>query len=679
MKYNDSITQIKGIGEKTAKLLNKLDVFTIGDLLELYPREYDSFKPIIPIASALEGQTVTLEGFINNSPKISNARGLNIISLMFKDSSGSIQLCWYNMPFLKSTLHVGNSMIVRGKVVIKNGIYRIEQPEIITKENYYKNLNKMNPIYPLTKGLSNKIVIKSVEQALKCIEDEKDYLDNKTRNEYDLLEYKKAIKQIHFPKDKEEMLKARKRIVFDDFFVFSMALKLLKSNDNIENSYFSIQDFGDCDKLIKSLSYSLTGAQQRTFNEIKQDLLSGKCMNRLVQGDVGSGKTIIAALALLMVAKNNYQGLLMVPTEVLAKQHYESLKKVFDGFNIKTALLTGSMTAKEKRECYGKIKNHEVDVIIGTHALIQEKVEYDNVALVITDEQHRFGVKQRQNLSLKGNKPHMLVMSATPIPRTMAIILYGDLDISVIDELPKDRMQIKNCVVSPEYRPTAYEFCKKEIMSGRQVYVICPMAEPNENIEAENVIDYSDKLKMIFPPDYKIEYIYGKMKQSQKDDIMERFVKGDINILVSTTVIEVGVNVPNSTVILIENAERFGLAQLHQLRGRVGRGKHQSYCIMINTNPSKAIQERLNILNTSNDGFYIASKDLEIRGPGELFGTIQSGELIFKLGDVFNDSTTMKLATELGKEWKYEEFIEKSKGNYRITECINKYTGNTIL
>ena len=679
MKYNDSITQIKGIGEKTAKLLNKLDVFTIGDLIELYPREYDAFKPIIPIASAIEGQTVTIEGFINNAPKISSAKGLNIISLMFKDSSGSIQLCWYNMPFLKSTLRVGNSMIVRGKVVIKKGVYRIEQPEIVTKENYYKTLNKMNPIYPLTKGLSNKVVTKAVEQALKSIEEEKDYLESKQRKEYDLIEYKKAIKLIHFPNNREEMLMARKRIVFDEFFVFSMALKLLKSNDSVDVSSFSIVDNGECDELINGLGYSLTGAQLRAFNEIKTDLLSGRCMNRLVQGDVGSGKTIIAALSLLLVAKNNYQGLLMVPTEVLAKQHYESLASLFEKFNIRTTLLTGSMTAKEKRERYALIKNHEVDVIIGTHALIQEKVEYDNVALVITDEQHRFGVKQRENLSLKGNRPHMLVMSATPIPRTMAIILYGDLDISVIDEMPKGRLQIKNCVVSPEYRPTAYEFCKKEIMSGRQVYVICPMAEPNENIEAENVVDYSEKLKQIFPPDFKVEYIYGKMRQTKKDEIMEKFVSGDINVLVSTTVIEVGVNVPNSTVMLIENAERFGLAQLHQLRGRVGRGQYQSYCIMINTTQTKTIQERLNILNTSNDGFYIASKDLELRGPGELFGTIQSGELIFKLGDIYNDSESLKIATQLSKEWKYEEFLEKTRENYRILENVSRYTGNTIL
>ena len=377
-------------------------------------------------------------------------------------------------------------------------------------------------------------------------------------------------------------------------------------------------------------------------------MAGGRVMNRLIQGDVGSGKTIIAILALLQAAYNGCQGALMVPTEVLARQHFESMQKLFteNGIDKVPVLVTGSMTAKEKRLAYEKIASHEADIIVGTHALIQEKVVYDRLALVITDEQHRFGVGQRELLSNKGNTPHVLVMSATPIPRTLAIILYGDLDISVIDELPAGRQEIKNCVVDISYRPKAYAFIQKQVEMGHQAYVICPMVEPSEMIEAENVVDYTKTLKKVFPESISVEYLHGKMKAKEKNKIMERFAAGEIDVLVSTTVIEVGVNVPNATVMMIENAERFGLAQLHQLRGRVGRGKAQSFCIMVNGNGGKDTMERLDIMNRSNDGFYIASEDLKLRGPGDIFGVRQSGELEFKLADIFTDANLLKQVSE---------------------------------
>lgn len=678
MEYQDDIKQIKGIGDKMAKLFNKLSVFNVSDLIELYPREYDRYEKIVPIENLTVGKVATIEGFINNIPMIKTIKKLNIINVMFKDETASIHLTWYNMPFLKTKLRPGARFIIRGKVILKRGMLCMEQPDFITKEEYYNSLNTLKPIYPLTKGLSNKLVIKAVREALSEVNTGKDYLDSKIRKKYGLLDYKSAIKKIHFPMDNADMIAARKRIVFDEFFMFSLALKQLKEREGNDDTGIIIGYSDVCDKFISSLGYALTGAQAKAFSDIRKDLESGKCMNRLVQGDVGCGKTVIAQLSLLMTAKAGYQGLLMAPTEVLARQHYEGFVKSFEPYGVSVGLLVGSMTAKEKRIMYEKIKNHEVDIIIGTVALIQEKAQYDNVALVVTDEQHRFGVAQRHSLADKGINPHMLVMSATPIPRTLAIILYGELDISVIDELPKGRQHIKNCVVNTGYRPSAYEFIKKEIALGRQAYVICPMVEENEESDACNVVGYCESLRKIMPENINIEYLHGAMKGKQKNDIMTRFATGEINILVSTTVVEVGVNVPNATVMMIENADRFGLATLHQLRGRVGRGDYQSYCIMINTSEAENVAKRLDILNRSDDGFYIANEDLKMRGPGELFGTVQSGELYFKLGDVFNDADTMIIANEISRNISKDEYNKLIKENEIVRErmecCINRAT-----
>ena len=423
------------------------------------------------------------------------------------------------------------------------------------------------------------------------------------------------------------------------------------------------------------LPYALTGAQKKVIREVYADLSGGHIMTRLIQGDVGSGKTIVAILALLQAAANGYQGALMVPTEVLARQHYESMTELFASLKItfRPVLLTGSMTAKEKRLAREVIENHEADIVIGTHALIQEKVVYDNLALVITDEQHRFGVSQREMLSKKGGEPHVLVMSATPIPRTLAIILYGDLDISIIDELPANRQPIKNCVVNREFRPNAYRFIENEVRAGRQAYVICPMVEPSEMLEAENVIDYTEELRRALPPSIRVEYLHGKMKGKEKNAIMEAFAANEIHVLVSTTVIEVGINVPNATVMMIENAERFGLAQLHQLRGRVGRGKDQSYCIMVNASGEKDAGKRLDILNKSNDGFYIASEDLKLRGPGDLFGVRQSGDLEFHLADIFADADILKAVSDEVKKLMDKDPLLEAEENQELKRKMNGY------
>ncbi len=676
MEANDRIKIIKGIGDKTEKLLLKIGIETVQDLLEHYPRGYEEFERPIPIAYIQEGQITAIEASLVAAPKVKKVRNLQIISAQVKDSSDLLHLTWFNMPFLQKTLRSGYHYIFRGKVIRKNGILVMEQPNIYQKEAYYKLLKILQPVYPLTEGLTNTVISKSIKQALSELSFAKDYIPKHIAKEYMLMDRTKALKEVHFPKDRESMMKARQRLVFDEFFLYSLALRKLKEHKSLQHSGYQMQEYGECDQLIESLPYPLTNAQLRVWQEIKKDMQGEYVMNRLIQGDVGCGKTILAELALFVAVKNGYQACFMVPTEVLAKQHLNSLTELFTEFGINICLLVGSQTAKEKREAYEKIKTHQADIIVGTHALIQEKVEYDSLGLVITDEQHRFGVKQRETLMNKGSNPHVLVMSATPIPRTLAIILYGDLDISVVDELPARRLPIKNCVVDTNYRPSAYRFIDKQVAVGRQIYVICPMVEESEEMEAENVIDYTERLKESLSPNVTVEYLHGKMKPKDKNNVMERFANGDISVLVSTTVVEVGVNVPNAAVMMVENAERFGLAQLHQLRGRVGRGEYQSYCIFVCGSSSREAWDRLEILNKSNDGFYIASEDLKLRGPGDIFGIRQSGELNFKLGDIFTDSSILKAAAQAVKELTETEVDHIFKTNpYLEDRILNRNTG----
>ena len=641
------VTSLKGIGEKTGKLFEKLGVHTVRELLEYYPRGYDAYDPPVPIGELKPDSTAAVEGMLKKDGDVRRFSRMAVTVASLSDGSGTLQLTWYNMPYLRTMLKAGSRYIFRGRVVKKNGRMIMEQPEIFSLAAYEARAGSMQPIYGQTKGLGNKTIAKAVAQALEGRGMEREYLPEDIRTRYELAEYNFALEHIHFPSSREELLFARKRLVFDEFFMFILAVRRLKEKRQDQKSRYVLERRPEVDRLRESLPYSLTGAQAKVLEEVFSDLSGGMAMNRLIQGDVGSGKTIIAVLALLQAAYNGCQGALMAPTEVLARQHYESMTELFaaHGIDKVPVLVTGSMTAKEKRLAYEKIASHEADIIVGTHALIQEKVIYDNLALVITDEQHRFGVGQREALGDKGDRPHVLVMSATPIPRTLAIILYGDLDISVIDEMPADRLPIKNCVVTPDWRPKAYRFIEKEVAAGHQAYVICPMVEESEMLEAENVTDYTEKLRQELPSSICVEALHGKMKGKEKNRIMEAFAAGEIQVLVSTTVVEVGVNVPNATVMMIENAERFGLAQLHQLRGRVGRGKHQSYCIMINCGEEGA-GERLDILNRSNDGFYIASEDLKLRGPGDIFGIRQSGDMEFKLADIFTDAKVLKTVSE---------------------------------
>ncbi|MBO5177955.1 MAG: ATP-dependent DNA helicase RecG [Lachnospiraceae bacterium] len=646
MQISDCIDSVKGIGDKTRALFEKLNVNTVGQLLTYYPRDYETFSGPAPIASLREGNVGVVEASVSRISETRVGGRINILTCVAADPSGSITLTWFNQPYLKKQLSMGYRYVFRGKITRKGNQLRMEQPKFYKREEYARLQNVLQPVYPLTKGLTNNMVSKSMKQALSLAGELPEYIPAAIRREYGVLKRKNTLEEIHFPKSRETMLEARKSLVFEEFFLFSVYLRELAGSKESKTSDFIWKNATECDALINSLPYALTGDQKKVWEEIKTDLSSGKVMARLVQGDVGSGKTILAMLALLLTVKNGCQGCLMVPTEVLAKQHYDSAKKLLEPFGVKITLLVGSMTVKEKREAYEKMAAHETDVIIGTHALIQEKAEYATLGLVITDEQHRFGVKQREQLAGKGREPHILVMSATPIPRTLAMMLYGDMDISVIKELPAERLPIKNCVVGTDYRETAYKFIEKQLAAGHQAYVICAMVEESESSDLENVTEYSERLKERFGTTACVEALHGKMKPEEKNSIMERFASEKIQILVSTTVVEVGVNVPNATVMMIENAERFGLAQLHQLRGRVGRGNAQSYCIIMSENTDEATMERLEILNKSNDGFFIASEDLRLRGPGDLFGIRQSGDMTFKIGDIYQDADCLKEANE---------------------------------
>lgn len=674
MANDQSIETLKGIGEKTAKLFEKVGIRTIDDLLHYYPRGYDTYGEPKAIGELSEDETGSVEGFLKSGATGVHVNGLSIVQATISDMTGKLRLVWYHMPYLKNTLRPDSHFIFRGRVIRKKNGLTMEQPQMFKPEAYEELLSSMRPVYAQTKGLGNKMITSAVEQALAFRTLERDYLPAGLRIANELAEYNFAIEHIHFPSNEEELKFARKRLVYDEFFFFLLAVRHLKEKRQNVQSPFHMEKQDECRKLLADLPYRLTNAQLRTLEEVLKDLKSGSVMNRLIQGDVGSGKTIIAVLALLAACENGYQGALMVPTEVLARQHFESVTELFEKYGVdkKVILLTGSMTAKEKRIVYEKVASHEADIIIGTHALIQEKIVYDNLALVITDEQHRFGVAQREMFGNKGQMPHVLVMSATPIPRTLAIILYGDLDISVIDELPANRLPIKNCVVDKSYRPRAYRFIENEIKNGRQAYVICPMVEESEMIDAENVLDYTKILRQNLPG-IRVEYLHGKMKGKEKNKIMEEFAAGEIQVLVSTTVIEVGVNVPNATVMMIENAERFGLAQLHQLRGRVGRGDKQSYCIMVNASGNKEKNRRLDVLNKSNDGFYIASEDLKLRGPGDIFGIRQSGDLEFQLADIYTDAVTLKKVSEdVNRLLEQDENLEQEE-NQELKKRLDRF------
>ena len=676
MNERSEISELKGVGEKTTRLFHRIGVRTVGDLIRYYPRTYEVFEGPVCIGEVCEGRTCTVTGTVFGRIQVSGNRSMQVTTLWLKDLTGTLKVIWFRMPFLRTTLGKGGTLTLRGRVLRKKDGLVMEHPEIYyPSEKYEEKRNSVQPVYALTAGLTNNAVIKAVRQALPYADKRQDVLPAYLTRKFHFPPYSEAVSRMHFPENKEDFAEARKRFVFEEFLVFILSLRKMRERENRVRNNFCFCDKPEIEQFLRALPYRLTEAQKRVWDEIRKDMQGEYVMSRLVQGDVGSGKTVIAFLALLLAGLNGYQGALMAPTEVLARQHFENISGMLTeyGLPISAELLTGSMTAKQKREAYGRIESGEAAIVIGTHALIQEKAVYRNLALVVTDEQHRFGVKQREALAGKGNMPHILVMSATPIPRTLAIILYGDLDISVIDEMPKNRLPIKNCVVDTGYRKKAYQFMKKQTEEGRQCYVICPMVEESEAMEAENVLGYSEMLSEIMGDTVRVGCLHGRMKQQEKDEVMEAFGNNEIQILVSTTVVEVGIDVPNATVIMIENAERFGLAQLHQLRGRVGRGKYQSYCIFMTASKSDETKERLDILNHSNDGFFIAGEDLRLRGPGDLFGIRQSGIMDFKVGDVFQDSLILRQAAEAAGEILREDSKMEKPENARLFAALEKY------
>ncbi len=656
MKSTDDIGLIKNVGKERKSCLNRLGIFTVGDLISHYPRSYLDRSDITEIRQAIcedFGKNPISVKIKVKDCKLAATPQKSVVTVKIYDDTGEMEAVWFNQPYMKNHFVMGKEYILTG-VINKKFKPQMESPDIEALDS--KELLsscRIVPVYPLVSGLSQKVFRGIIHSALSEISDEdeffKELFPERFLADYDIINKKEAVKNIHFPETNEFFLKARKRLVFDELIITRTALIKLKGYIKKKNDTI-IEPLSETE-ISNLVPFELTNAQKKVLSEIMRDLGSGFTMNRLIQGDVGSGKTAVAVLACYAVIKQgDSQAAIMAPTEVLARQHYSSIKKMLDSVGVKTVLLSGKMKAREKAVIREDIKENRVQMIIGTHALIQEMVEFSNLALVIVDEQHRFGVRQRSSLALKGVNPHMAVMTATPIPRTLGLILYGDMDISIIDEMPPGRIKIETYGVTPSYRQRIFSFLKKEIESGRQVYIVCPMIEENEQFEYKSVLKYTREISEGFFSDFKVAYLHGKMKNDEKNDVMERFSKGELDILVSTTVIEVGINVPNATVMLIEDSDRFGLSQLHQLRGRVGRGALKSYCILVSGSKSKIAKERMKVMSSTNDGFEIAELDLKLRGYGDFFGTAQHGLPDMKIANLYRDMDILNAVNDAAEK-----------------------------
>ncbi len=646
MKLEDPITVVKGVGSKTAELFEKIGVYSISDMLLYFPRTFLEFPDPVENGLFKVGNECAIRAEIISRPIVKKGK-IPVVITNVTDGVTDIKLIWFRSVYIASQLKPGSSRIFYGTVVSKDGIFTMEQPRMFSEEDYVNLQKNMQPVYPLVLGLKNNTVRKTVKYIL---EDDgiKESLDEilpyDIVKKYGFNSIKKTYESMHFPKSKRNFADARKRLVYQEFLAFSLRLKYERSLEDDRGNGISVKNVDDIRRLEDTLPFKLTNSQKSTLDDIFNDISKEHTMRRIIQGDVGSGKTIVAFFAMAAFASNGYSSAIMAPTAVLAAQHYDSLCEFLKmtGLPYEAVLLTGSLSEKQKKDAREKLERKSPVLAVGTQALIQDKVKFKNLGLAVTDEQHRFGVRQRMNLSEKGNDTHMLYMSATPIPRTLSMILYGDLSISDMKDMPKGRLPIKTAVIDDSQRKKAYQLMMREINEGRQAYIICPLVEESELTEARDTFTYTKELKSILPSYVKIDMLHGKMSPSEKNTVMHRFARGKTDVLVSTTVVEVGVNVPNATVIMIENAERFGLSQLHQLRGRVGRGSAQSYCMLVNGSTDPKAQERLNIMHESSDGFYISEKDLALRGPGDYFGIRQSGDPSFKLADIYADSSILK-------------------------------------
>lgn len=673
INLDTSVQYLKGVGPKMYELLNKLSIYTVKDLLEYYPRVYEDRTKVTPISDFQKDQNVLFLGTLIKPVTMVYAKKKKILSTVVVDDSGAIaMLTWFNQVYIKDRIKEGGTYLFYGKVGSVSGSRATLDSCSIYDVNDLDKIQGLYPIYPLTAGITQNYLFKLINNLMDSGIMVNEIFNEEFRRKYRLAEANYALRNIHFPKSYEMVNVARNRIIFEELFLFQLALLNMKQ---IEVEHTNTNTYSDLDEseFLKLIPFELTGAQKKVVSQIKKDMSSKTVMNRLVQGDVGSGKTMVAAIAMYLAVKNGYQAALMAPTTILANQHYIELSQYFEKLGINVEIITSSTTKKQKEKIIEKLKNNDIDILIGTHSIIEDNVEFNNLGLVVTDEQHRFGVKQRMKLSAKGNVVDTIVMTATPIPRSLAIILYGDLDLSIIDELPPGRKPVETCVVNDSYNQRVYNFLKKQINEGRQVYVVCPLVEENEDLDLNSVEKLYEEYKKEFNG-YNVAILHGKMKNKEKDSIMQEFKANKINILISTTVIEVGISVPNATVMVIENSDRFGLAALHQLRGRVGRGSASSYCILKSNNKSAIARQRLDIMRKSNDGFEIAQKDLELRGPGDFFGVRQSGMPEFKLANLLTDTKILESTQEAVKTLIEEDRTLSLPQNSKIKNALyNKY------
>ena len=680
MELTDDVKFVKGVGPNRVKLLNKLNIYNLEDLITYYPREYEDRSKPKKIADSENGEECLIEGIVTSHIKEIRTHRKNMIiyKLIVRDDTDSCELVWYNQSYLKKMFRIGETYKFFGRINKRIGQTEMVSP-VYDLEGNNKNTGRIIPIYPLTYSLSQNTLRHIIEEGLKQAKDKiAETLPEYILEEYKLMKLKNAMQSIHFPKELKDFGEARNRLAFEELLTMQLLLLNLKNKYKNTEKGIKFDSKVKMSDVINDLPFKLTKAQTRVLEEIDSDMESDKAMNRLLQGDVGSGKTIVSIIAAYKAVKSGYQMAMMAPTSILASQHLENFKNVLEKYDIKCELLLGNTTKKKKEDILSRLKNGEIDIIIGTHSLLEENVIFKNLGLVVTDEQHRFGVRQRSTIVSKGKNPDVLVMTATPIPRTLALILYGDLDISIIDELPPNRKKIDTFAVRKSLEERVNNFVKKQIDEGRQAYIVCPLVEESEEIEAKSVEELTEKYKNEVFKEYKVECLHGKMKPKEKEEIMQRFKEGKIDILISTTVIEVGVDVPNSNIMVIENAERFGLAQLHQLRGRVGRGEHQSYCILKYQGNSELIRKRMQVMQETNDGFIISEKDLELRGSGEFFGTKQHGIPEFKVANLFEDMKLLKLVQSAAIKILEEDPGLEEQKNIRLKNIIDKKLSTRI-